>query len=158
MRWTIAILLAFVSNICLAATLDVSWQAVGSPGFIKIDGQGGKAECQLDAQGLGECSCALDAFKTGIDLRDHHMREKYLQTDKWPKASLKIASAAAGAFAGDLTLKGKTHPVKGAYELKDGAVEATFQVALDDYDVGVPSYLGVTVAKGVTVKVSGRVK
>lgn len=157
----IMMVLLLCSTISIASpqTFDVSWQAQGSPGFITIDGKGAKASCQLDASGLGICEVPLADFKTGIDMRDKHMREKYLLTDKYPKAVLHIISATNHEWFGELTLKGKTKVVKGSYTLqKDGQLEAVFTITLDAYGIGVPSYLGVTVAKEVAIKVTGQVK
>jgi hypothetical protein len=153
------------STICIGAearTFDVSWQAQGNPGFVKIDGAGGKASCTVNTvppyTGT-TCDCALDAFDTGIEKRNQHMREKYLETGKWPKATLKVMSVADGKFSGFLTLKGKEKPVSGTAVIsKDGQLEASFSISLDDYGVGVPSWLGVTVAKDVTVTVKGSAK
>jgi len=163
--WVYAIALMLFSllssSICLAAKadLDVTWDATGSPGFVKISGEGGKATCELSVStGEGDCQCELDAFDTGIDLRNKHMREKYLETKKWPKAFLHIDKAVNGIFQGKLTLKGKSKPVSGKFSFKDDLVDAIFTISLDDYKVGVPSYLGVSVAKDVAIRVQGKVK
>lgn len=148
-----------MSDICLGADLAVTWEAHSTAGAINIDGKDGSAHCVLDTAGLGTCESQLGAFHTGIAKRDEHMRDKYLEVAKYPKATLKLTTAANGVFGGDLTLKGVTKPVNGKYTLsKDGLLEAVFTISLDDYGVGVPSFMGVTVAKDVTVKVAGSVK
>lgn len=156
---------------------DVSWQAVGTQmdlglwkAGVLIDGTGGKATGWLAKTFVianpmqevltGEFDVKLAAFTTGIDLRDKHMRDKYLETAKFPNAHLSIVGAKAGEWSGTLQLKGQTKPVHGVYTLAaDGTATAEFTVSLADFsNIGVPSYLGVSVAKDVAVKVSGKAK
>jgi polyisoprenoid-binding protein YceI len=144
---------------------SVKFAAVGKPGFLHINGEsaklGGTADW-ADGSISGNFTVALDGFVTGIDMRDEHMKAKYLETGKFPQATLAVAKVAApGAgtvdFTGDLTLKGVTKPVKGTLTLKngpaDGKVEgdAAFALALTDFPVGVPTYMGITVADKVDV-------
>lgn len=147
----------------------VGFLATGKPGFLKIRGEGAKLTgvATLDGATLtGKFEVRLDALKTGIDLRDEHMKETYLKVKEFPTATLTIAPttlpAAAGKvecpFTGTLTLKGKDAPVSGTLEASIGDAdvtgEAKMTVKLTDYPVGVPSYLGVTVAESVEIQVS----
>ena len=43
-------------------------------------------------------------------------------------------------------------------QITGSTVDATFKVSLADYPIGVPSFLGVTVAQDVTVHVAGASK
>jgi polyisoprenoid-binding protein YceI len=143
----------------------VSWTAVGSPGFLRINGEGGKVQGMLaDKSGniAGSLWVALDAYKTGSETRDEHMHEKYLETKKFPKAKLELnpVSFAGGkrSFTGKLTIKGETKPVKGWISFQQGQnavhIKAGFDVAISDYPaIGVPSWLGITVADKVEVSV-----
>ena len=152
------------STIAVSATLpvtgSVTWEAKGNPGLVKIDATGGKPTGTLTVDGgkaSGTVECAMADFTTGIDKRDEHAKTKYLEVDKYPKATFvldPVPTTGNQAFQGKLTLKGVTKPVIGhAHFNSPTDVEATFTISLDDYNVGVPSFMGVTVAKDVTVTV-----
>ena len=111
----------------------------------------------------------LDTFKTGIELRDRHMTEKYLETGKFPKATLKLDKAKLtlpasgsqkGKTTGLLTVRGKTKEVPVTYEVKREAglykVKANLPMDYRDYDIAVPSYAGVTVKPELTIEVMQR--
>lgn len=148
------------------AASPVEFKATGKPGFLKITGQKARlsGEARRDAGSFsGEFHVDLTALKTGMDLRDEHMRDRYLEVGKFPTATLKLIAqkfALDGSEAtidGLLTIKGQEHPVKVLATLQesDGHVtgDASFKIKLSDYPVGVPSYLGVTVAADVEVLV-----
>ncbi len=144
----------------------VEWQAVGTPGFLKINADGGEfvGRVTQDDKGrvTGEFTCALALFKTGFALRDEHMRDRYLEVAKFPEAKLVLdawsPSPNKTAWSGNLTLKGVTKPVSGTANYSEGKVHAEFVVNVSDYPISVPSYLGVTMAKEVTVSVEGSVQ
>ncbi|HEY7412610.1 MAG TPA: YceI family protein [Vicinamibacteria bacterium] len=117
----------------------------------------------------GSLAVDLRTLDTGIDLRNQHLREKYLEVARGPafeKAVLTgIALAAVDpaaarnrtTFTGTLSLHGVSRPVSGSVELRrEGAavrVEAAFPVSLSDYGVEKPYYLGVGVGNELRVKV-----
>ena len=142
----------------------VSWTAVGNPGFLRINGEGGHVEGVLQDDGKmasGVLYVQLDSFSTGMDLRNEHMKKKYLETEKYPKATLQIDQLVylPGEFdwKGKLDLHGKIVEVKGKAVVSPAgtgkSVVATFQVLLSDFAIAVPSYLGVTMAEKVDVSV-----
>jgi polyisoprenoid-binding protein YceI len=177
-----ALVVFLIGNIAFAAAENEKFQidadkssvtfvAVGKPGFLRIKGEGahvsGSGEIAGD-QLQGSFQVQLIEFKTGIDLRDEHMKEKYLETSKYPQASLtiqplKVSRAADGLpaydgdFTGMLTVKGVEKKVSGTIRLhgESGRVtaEAKLKITLDDYNIGVPSHLGVTVAQDVEITV-----
>jgi polyisoprenoid-binding protein YceI len=144
----------------------VGFVAVGKPGFLKIKGEGAQlvGSATLDAGKLsGTFTVALARLTTGIDLRDEHMKEKYLEVAKFPDAALTIdplsVNAGSGeySFTGKLTIKGNSKPVAGLLELdlqsERASGTAEFTVKISDYpEIGVPSHLGVTVAESVDVR------
>ncbi len=168
-------LLISSSSVFAAQTYDISsdsstlgFLAIGKPGFLKIKGEGGRLKGRLAAeQGnlKGDLVADLAPIKTGIDLRDNHMHEKYLETKKFPTAELNLESIrfekgteGTCEFNGSLAIKSVKKPIKGACEItglgKDALkVKASSEIKLADYPIGVPSYLGVTVADKVTVEV-----
>ena len=138
---------------------SVSFTATGNPGFLTIEGHGANlSNLDLktkDGAVIGEVSVDLRVLTTDMDLRDEHMHEKYLETKKFPKGKLKFTGM-NGAFIGDLTLKGVTKKVSGKYSLKGNSLKASLKLNLKDYPIGVPSWLGVTVAETVEIKVEAK--
>lgn len=136
--------------------------AKGNPGFLKITGENAVASGSVTKHAsnwTGEIIANLKPIKTGIDLRDKHMHEKYLETEKFPTATLKVTTAewkeSNCQFKGTLEIKGVTKPIDGKCELETDsqgfAGEVSFVFSIEDYPIGVPSYLGIKVADSVTV-------
>jgi len=144
---------------------EASFTAVGNPGFLEFEGTGGK----LESEGLtkdgdivkGKIKVKLADITTDMDLRDKHMKEKYLVTAEHPYAVLDLKSAdlKAGKFEGTLTLKGESKPVSGKISSKGADFTASFSIKLKDYPaIGVPSWVGVTVADEIKVTAKGSIK
>lgn len=140
----------------------VSFTATGNPGFLKIQGEGAQATGDIstspDGSYLGTITVELKGLKTGIDLRDEHMHTKYLESAKYPVATLKLKEgfkAQGGKFCGELTVKGQTKPICGEAAVTDSGkrVKAKMTVSVKDFPaIGVPSALGVTMADTVAVE------
>lgn len=135
---------------------SVSFVATGNPGFLAIDGKGAKLEkleiSEKDGWVKGKAVAVLVGLTTDMDLRDEHMHEKYLETKKHPRASLTFEGK-NGIFKGLLTLKKTTKPVAGNYLIHGKKITARFKINLSDFPIGVPSWLGVTVAEEVAIVV-----
>ena len=141
----------------------VTWEAQGFPGFLRINGEGGKVKGRMVERGgvlNGRFTVNLRKYTTGMDLRDEHMHDKYLQTKKYKTAILDIFNLPGDngdkKFKGELKIKGQTRPVVGDINLnRKGSlihVEASFTVVITDYPaIGVPSFKGITVAEKVKV-------
>jgi polyisoprenoid-binding protein YceI len=97
---------------------------------------------------------ALATLNTGIGLRNSHMRENYLETDKFPYAVYKghIARVESDSNSNLRVLSSGTmtiHGVERAYEIvcrvEPGPagyrVRSEFQVALPDFNIEVPSLM-----------------
>ena len=98
-----ALLITLFSALALAAPIDLSktsheinFLAVGQPSALKISGKlapgsamTGKLEV-VKNELVGNASIALDSFDTGIGLRNRHMKEKYLETAKYPEAKISL--------------------------------------------------------------------
>jgi polyisoprenoid-binding protein YceI len=113
----------------------------------------------------------LTRLETGIGIRDQHMRDNHLHTDKYPTAvfrgsSLQDISAPAlveGAelqmvLVGQLTLHGISRerriPVTVRMLSSDAMqVEATFRVSLADHDIPRPRFLLLKLADSQEVEV-----
>jgi polyisoprenoid-binding protein YceI len=112
----------------------------------------------------------LNTLKTGIELRDEHMREKYLEVQRGPEYSqAKIDNirlegfdparpAGKVKFTGVLTLHGMTRDLSGAANIKQAGkninVEASFPLKVSDFDIPSPTYLGVGVRNQISVAVN----
>lgn len=160
----------FISTSLQAAIIEKAWtkvsfKATGSPGFLTIDGTGAKFTGNYRIQGegiFGTFICELKNLKTGLALRDRHMKGKYLEVGKYPRAVLKvnklITKPGGVEFVGDLTLKGKTRMVTGQGTLTHDKktitkLDLNFQINLKEYGFEIPEYLGVTVARVVDLRV-----
>ena len=118
----------------------------------------------------GSLAVDLRTVDTGIDLRNDHLKEKYLEVDKgagYDQAVLSDvvlqglnadAPAGKGSFTGSLMLHGVKKTVTGTVEIRqDGTgrrVRASFPVNLPDYNIDKPRYLGVGVKDTVQVSVT----
>jgi polyisoprenoid-binding protein YceI len=118
----------------------------------------------------GELRVDLSRLDTGIELRNTHLREKYLEVARGAEFATAVLSAVrldkADAptfrgqtpFTGTLLLHGTRRPVAGQAEIhpegNEVHVVASFSVRLDDYGIAPPRYLGVGVKNEVQVKVS----
>ena len=113
-------------------------------------------------------SVDVNALDTGVGLRNKEMRERYLQTPKFPEATFKSksvegpATIAANAPAdikitGDFTLHGVTKtmtiPVR-VVLIPDGRIHATsqFAVKMPEFGINVPKNVLVTVNDEVPVR------
>jgi polyisoprenoid-binding protein YceI len=151
---------------------SVEFLATGWPSALKIHGKGTGPAGTLtvsDRCVSGSLAVDLASLETGIGLRDRHLKEEYLQVDRYPEARLilshldisglpEVASFAAVAvpFEGRLRLHGVEKPVSGQAKVSRDdtrlAVSAQFSIRLGDFGVGVPKYMGITVAEKVDVK------
>lgn len=156
----------------------VEFLAIGKPSLLKIKGTGGKAKGTLTSDsGLvrGEIIVALDKMTTGIDLRDEHMKSKYLDTSKFPEASLKIDDfkLATDPFATEIQLKnvpftgklkvhGEESSVSGSADISSDksfvTVSAKTKTNISNHKIALPSYLGIKVADEVEISAELKIK
>jgi polyisoprenoid-binding protein YceI len=137
------------------------------PAGMRIKGRGDKMTVADDGKNV-VITVPLAQMTTGNDLRDKHMREKYLETDKYPDAELTVARWALRvpedgtrvvAWApGTLKLHGKSKEVKVVYKAKRSgnsyAVEATTDINVTDFGIETPSFLSVSVKPEVDIEVN----
>lgn len=139
----------------------VEFKARGKPAFISIDGKGNTLEGELSIMNdliSGVINFDLKSLDTGIELRDEHMKDKYLQvaTHSIATLTLKDVKSAAGEFnfTGVMKLHGVERKVSGIAQLSDSKLVAILKLKLSDYEIEIPSFQGITVADEVTVKVN----
>ena len=107
----------------------------------------------------------LANLDTKIALRNKHMREKYLETAKYPNAELKVAKSqlklptdgpTSGKATGTITIHGQSRPTTFTYTArKNGAaiaVDGKVHVNLKDHGIEQPGYAGVSVKPDVDVR------
>lgn len=115
----------------------------------------------------------LNTLKTGIGLRDRHMRENYLETQKFPYAEF------TGKIAGGPELKvGETRRVKAIGKFKIHGVErnievpgtikrindstleleAEFKLLLGDYKIDIPKVMFYELSEEQTVTIKSQLK
>lgn len=149
--------------------------AVGNPGFLKIRGKGAPAQGDLsvdEGKLKGTLTFNLNSLDTEMELRNTHMKDKYLETKKYPTAKLIIENQKLPAdwkiespeikdqkMNATLELHGVKKPVAVEYNINpDGTLTAKFVLKITDYDIGIPSFMGVTVAEKVDVEVQSALK
>ncbi|MBY0518138.1 MAG: YceI family protein [Bacteriovoracaceae bacterium] len=163
----------FAQKIDLSSGAKVEFDAVGKPAMINIKGTGSKATGVLsfkDGSADGEFVVNLKDFTTDMDMRDEHMKEKYLEVHKsdFGKAILKISQKVEALFPqsgvwnpqnlkGSLTLHGVTKeiPLNSKINIKDGSAKGAvnFKIKLKDFNIEIPEFAGITVADEVTANV-----
>ncbi len=142
---------------------SVEFTAVG-PAGLKITGRGKGVAASEEGSNV-VVTVPLTTLSTGIGLRDAHMRDKYLETAKYPNAILSVPRTAlslpaggSGDAAGTLTLHGKQRPVKVHYEAKKQgagyAVTGTTRIDMTAFGIEQPSFAGATVKPDVDITVS----
>jgi polyisoprenoid-binding protein YceI len=167
----IASLPAFAGTLYkVAPESSAEFLAVGRPSMLKVRGTGAKVTGSFDAgsSSSGDLAVDLDQFTTGMNLRDKHMKEKYLETGtpenkvahfklKKITPSLPQSGTTQAELTGDFTLHGVTKEmiVKTAVSVDGNALTAnpTFKLKLTDYGIAIPSFAGVTVAEEVDITI-----
>jgi hypothetical protein len=157
----------------------VKFLAVGRPSALKIKGEGAAPTGELketDGKLSGKFEFDLNTLKTGISMRDSHMKEKYLHVADHPQSRLTIedlalpAEVVSGAvtskegvpFKGKLLLHGVEKEVGGTYDVKKAGsgydVLAKLQLKLSDFKIDIPSYAGITVAENIDLEIKTAAK
>lgn len=137
----------------------VAFFAQGNPGALDIEGVTDQIAAKDDGTSL-TFDVPLDSISTGIDLRDDHMKKNFLETGKFPNATITLPKGAIawpaelkqevkGTMKADFTAHGVTAPVEVTYAVKKSKtgwrVQASFPFDISQHGLTVPDYLGVTV-------------
>jgi polyisoprenoid-binding protein YceI len=146
-----------------AGAATVRFTATG-PAGLKFAGNGSELSVR-EADGKVTVSIPLASLDTAIELRNRHMRDKYLEVQTHPNAVLVAERARfklttnSGEERAELTLHGRTRPVLVKYTIERAAdgtlkVEGSTRIDMREFGIEVPSYLGVAVKPEVDVAVS----
>jgi polyisoprenoid-binding protein YceI len=159
---------AFLSSLAVAAPLPVkgatiAFAAKANVGMV-IEGTTSAIVVDEDAKNV-TLTVAVGTLTTGVELRDKHMKETYLEAPKFPEAKLVIEKSClalpeAGEKSGEcpaaFTLHGETKGVtvkyKAAVTGKNVDVDANFVANFVDHGVQEPKYMGIKVKPLVDVK------
>lgn len=114
-------------------------------------------------------SLLMKGFEFEKALMQEHFNEKYVESDQFPKAKFvgaitnykNVNLKKDGVFKvevyGEMTIHGVTNKVRtdGTLEINDGKIIglATFNLALKDYKINIPSIVSDKIAKEVTISV-----
>ena len=126
-----------------------------------------KADVSLN-MGTGDVSVTIEikSFEFEYDLMQEHFNEKYIESDKFPKATFKgkILQDISGGIenetevdvSGNLTIHGITNEIKFKANLSNQGdftvVKSKIPVVFKDYGVDDPSILTKSVAQDVEIK------
>lgn len=155
---------------------SVEFLCIGNPSALKIKGEKAKVQGQInnsDNSFSAKLKVDLNEFVTGIEMRDEHMKEKYFETDKPENryASLEINNLSipasfwkkseefVGEFKGTLLLHNVQKEISGKitfspYKKGDEVLTVSrFPLKLSDFNISIPSFVGITVAEEVNIEV-----
>ena len=113
----------------------------------------------------GAVSVDLRTLKTGIGMRDRHMRDNYLEVDKAPGFDTATIEGielekleGKTTFNGTLVLHGQRKPISGTANIaRQGVVynvEAEFPVSVSEFNIPKPTFLGVGVQDQIRIKIA----
>lgn len=187
MKFFLLLLLA-LCHVTSAAVLKLEsgqgkteFKALGVPSSLRIDGhgEGPAGEMRIEPAATegwnasGTLQISLKSLETGISLRDRHMKEKYLEVEKYENAQLEIQNLHLPAdflqstgpqqisFQGFLTLHGLRKEVTGmtSISMSEGKLKmaSQFSLKISDYGIQIPQFAGITVADEVRIEVNSEV-
>ena len=126
--------------------------------FLEIEAHGGRV---VDSNLVrkkhiisGTVTVDLTGFVTGMDTRDEHLHDDYLESSRYKTAVLTIDAADVkfGAFKGKLKIKENVAPIDGRFVLDGKGLMGQFEVKLKNYpSLGVPEYAGFALKDVITV-------
>jgi len=168
-----------LAGICLATAAQAAFAGIGEstseflavgPGGLKIEGKGTGVSV-AEAGGTVTVTAAVNALKTGMSLRDDHLK-KAINASAHPNATLSVArsalqipadgQSATAKTKGKFTLNGVTKELDFDYKVNrtgsDFHVQGRTQFDLTQFELEQPCYLGVCVDKTIKVKVAFKVR
>ncbi len=148
------------------APAQVNFIALG-PAGLRIEGKSSDLSV-TDRPDALVVTVPLAKLETGISLRDHHMQEKYLESQKYPNAQLAVSRGAIkfpgegqtteGTVPATLALHGHSKTVAVHYRAsrqgKAYDVKGDLKVDVREFGIEIPNYLGATVKPPVDVNVA----
>ncbi|MBL7543558.1 MAG: YceI family protein [Bdellovibrionaceae bacterium] len=148
------VLLVVSSYVFAEPTADVDFKVTMGPTFTaSAKGVKGKVVVQNGEYVAQNIVVDLKTLTSKMDLRDDHMKNKYLEVDKYPEAVLVTGKGKDGKGVGKIKIRGVEKEIKGTYKaLNDKEVEAKFDLSLADFNIKA-SYKGIGVKDTVNLRV-----
>jgi hypothetical protein len=148
-----------------AGPAAVSFLATGNHG-VRVHGRGQTLWVSDDGH-LISVMVPIASLKTGVGLRDHHMRDKYLQATRYPDVRLDVpwdvvrrpppGGVVSADAVGMLHLHGQTRALPFHYTAQDQGgvivVAGRFQLDIREFGIQQPHFLGVWVTPVVNAQV-----
>lgn len=122
------------------------------------------------ASGRLEFAANIKAFQFENGLMQQHFNENYMESDKYPKATFKgqlsnpsaVNTGKDGQYTatvkGQLNIHGVSRDIQtnASFQVQSGKTSATasFQIALDDYGIDIPTIVRLNISNTVTIKVN----
>jgi len=141
----------------LAATLEsLEFTVPVSVSALTIHGKVENQDFQIEKNEKGiqsiQISIPADHFKTGIELRDRHMRDKIFTDSQgtvhpiaFKSKNIVCSSTDSCKASGSLSIRGITRPYNLSFTYKDNQAVIQGSVLLSDFEISPPGYLGVNV-------------
>lgn len=97
----------------------------------------------------------LNSLSTGMDLRDDHAKNKYLEVKKYPTAVLMEAIGANGVGKARIKIKDKETVVNGTYKVSSSGknLKAEFKIKMSSFGITDINFKGVGVEDEVKVEI-----
>lgn len=99
-------------------------------------------------------SVPISSLDTGMELRTKHMKEKYLEMNKFPEAKLIRGEGENGKGKGLFEIHGEKKEVAGDYKINGNELTADFTLKMSDFKIAKVKYLGIGVGDDVKVTVT----
>jgi hypothetical protein len=141
---------AWANDCKIHISLSPAGSFVADSPAVEVRGSTTRTGDQVAAQNI---AIKLDSLTTGIELRDDHMKKKYLETQTYPEAILVSAKGSGGNFTGVLQLRNQQKPVAGTYVFEGNDFVGTFKTKMTDYGIQKVKYMGVGANDEVTVEI-----
>lgn len=138
----------------------MSFATIGKPVLIQIKGGStknctGTASLKNNIPQSADIKLSLEHIDTGIELRNKHLKENYLNTEKYKFAQFKLNKAKTDSkkFTGTMDFQGVKKTITGTYEINDKKVTAEFFLGFPEFNIKPPSFMGVTVTDKVRIEI-----
>jgi hypothetical protein len=131
-----------------------------------INAKNGKVTSIFDVKGDIAFLMSIKDFEFEKKLMQVHFNEKYMESEKYPKASFQgkivgfdvsVSGVQQVKAVGKLSIHGVTHDIEapGTIEVKGGLlqVQSKFKVKLADYNIRVPQIIWKNIAQQVEISV-----
>lgn len=138
------------------AVIDVKLSPAGSfkAETAKVKGHATKSGDTVTAENI---EVDINSIKTGVDLRDKHLKERLL-SDKYPVAKLIKAEGKGGKGKATVEVKGIKKEVTGTYKVSGNTLQAQFKMSMTDLEIKDTKYMGVGAKDEVMVTITVPIK